>query len=86
MEVRFYDDGKDKWQSVECYLENLDDFPTNTLGLYSYDLEEITGYGKTRKEAFEDFKTKFNFIMTELKKLEKKVNEIQINRKEKEIK
>lgn len=78
MNIKFFDDKKEKYQSIECYIGDISEYPNIDLGVYDWDICELTGYGETKQEAFEDFKVKFKFLMDEYRKLEKKVDEMKI--------
>lgn len=64
------DDHKQKWQShtISAYDNG---FHNAKLGIYSYDLSDIDGYGVTKEEALEDFKNKFQFVFNELESFKK---------------
>ena len=69
IELKFYNDGKEKYQSHEVSIKN-DFCYNNEVGVNSYDVFDITGYGATKEEALEDFKKKFNYVMKELNDFE----------------
>lgn len=50
---------------------NDNGFHNAKLGIYSYDLSDIDGYGVTKEEALEDFKNKFQFVFNELESFKK---------------
>ncbi len=64
-----YDDRKEKWQSHEITIGDSGFFNAE-FGIYSHDPFDITGYGRTKDEAIEDFKNKFKYVMRELKAFE----------------
>lgn len=69
IEMKYHDDGKEKYQSHEisirehiCYNDEVDIWSINPFN--------ITGHGATKEEAIEDFKNKFKYVMKELKAFE----------------
>ena len=75
MHLTHYDDGKQKWQSHEISIKDDDGFSNVELGIYSHDITDINGYGKTKEEALKDFKTKLEWLFGEYKKLEHEIFE-----------
>jgi len=65
IELGYYDDKKQKHQSHEIAFVNN----------YSSNPFDITGYGRTKEEALEDFKEKFECIMNELNAFSKMLSE-----------
>ena len=69
IEMIYHNDHKEKWQSHEISIRE-DDFIGSGYLLFSHNPFDITGYGATKEEAIEDFKNKFQYIMTELRAFE----------------
>ena len=69
IEMTYYDDHKEKWQSHEISIREHD-FYNAEVDVWSHNPFDITGYGATKEEAIEDFKNKFKYIMRELKAFE----------------
>lgn len=69
IEMTYYDDHKEKWQSHEVSIREHDLYNAE-VDVWSYNPFDITGYGATKEEAIEDFKNKFKYIMRELKAFE----------------
>jgi hypothetical protein len=63
------DDHKERWMSHTIGL--MDDYFYNAeVDVYSHNPLEVNGYGASKDEAMEDFKTKFKYVMRELKAFE----------------
>ncbi len=77
MELKYFNDGKDKWQSHEISIIE-ENFYNSDIGVFSHDPFDITGYGATKEEALEDFKRKFDYIMNEWKAFEKMLFETDV--------
>ena len=69
IEMTYHNDGKEKWQSYEVSIREHD-FYNAEANIYSHDPFCVAGYGATKEEAIEDFKSKFKYIMRELKAFE----------------
>lgn len=69
MYLAHYNDGKEKWQSHEVSLRESGQYDLST-DLYSLDVADITGYGSTKEEAIDDFKSKLKHIINKYKELE----------------
>lgn len=74
IEVVHYDDGRQKWQSHEVYLRE-DNLYNKEYDVFSHNPFDITGYGATKEEAFEDFIRKFTCLMAEWRGFEKILGE-----------
>lgn len=59
-----HDDGKQKWQSHMVGITEKD-FYNYEYDVFSHNFMDLTGYGKTRNEALEDFKRKFRYLLDE---------------------
>lgn len=61
--IKEYDDGKEKLQSCEAALDISYTFDLGIgVGVYSYDINDVVGYGATKEEAKEDLKNKLIFL------------------------
>ena len=69
IEMTYHNDGKEKFQSHEIEIRE-NGFFNAEIDVWSHNPFNITGYGATKKEAIEDFKNKFVYIMNELKAFE----------------
>lgn len=69
IEMIYYNDHKEKWQSHEISIREHD-FYNAEADVWSHDPFDITGYGATKEEAIKDFKNKFKYIMREWKAFE----------------
>ena len=69
IEMTYYNDYKGKQQSHEISIREHD-FYNAEANIYSHDPFDIIGYGATKEEAIEDFKSKFKYIMREWKAFE----------------
>lgn len=69
IEMTYYDDCKEKWNSHEIEIRE-NDFYNAEIDIFSHNPFSITGYGATKEEAIEDFKNKFRYIMREWKSFE----------------
>lgn len=65
-----YNDGKEKVQSHEIRVTESQ-FYNAEHDVFSHNPFDITGYGETKREAIENFKSKFDYIMRELHAFEK---------------
>lgn len=63
MKLTHNNDGKEKWQSH-----------TVSMNFGEFDIYTVEGYGETREEAFDNFMTRFNELMSELKDFEKELH------------
>ena len=70
MNLVHFNDGKCKWQSHEISVKDNDDFYNSEFDVFGHNPFDITGYGKTKDEALNDFKKKFDYVMKELKAFE----------------
>ena len=61
-----YNDGKEKWQSHEIYL-NEEDFYNDEFDLFSISPFDVSGYGATKEEALKDFMRKMEHVFIEWK-------------------
>ena len=78
MQLVHYDDGKQKWESHEIYLQEDDNFYHIETGLFSHNISDVRGYGATKKEALQDFERKFEWLLDEYKALKKLLFETDI--------
>lgn len=69
IEIKYHNDGKEKAQSHEVSIKE-ENFYNSKLDLCSHNPFDITGYGATKKEALEDFKKKYAYIVRELEAFE----------------
>ncbi|MDF2882193.1 MAG: hypothetical protein K0R54_2750 [Clostridiaceae bacterium] len=69
MNLAYYNDHKEKWQSHEISLLD-ENFYNTEHDVFSHDPFNITGYGETKEEALSNFKMKFEYTMNELKAFE----------------
>ena len=69
IEITYYNDCKGKQQSHEISIREHD-FYNAEANIYSHDPFCVVGYGATKEEAIEDFKSKFKYIMREWKAFE----------------
>lgn len=67
LKLKHYDDKKEKYQSHEISFDTEIDCVNNDIGIYSLELTDIVGYGKTKEEALEDFKKKFKYLLDKYK-------------------
>lgn len=65
-----YNDGKEKVQSHEIRIVESQ-FYNAEYDVFSHSPFDITGYGETKREAIENFKSKFDYVMRELHAFEK---------------
>lgn len=70
IKMAYHNDGKQKCQSHEIYLKE-DDFYNSEFGVFSHNPFETIGYGETKEKAVEDFKKRFQYVMSEWKTFEK---------------
>lgn len=77
LQVYHYDDGKEKSQSHEIDVRESH-FYNAEYGVFSHNPLDLIGYGGTKKEALEDFKLKFGYVMQELKAFEKTLLETDV--------
>ena len=72
IKLAHYDDGKEKRQSNSICFYSDSTTRQNLIkrDIYSMDLTELTGYGKTKEDAIRDFKEKFSYLMAEWKAVE----------------
>ena len=67
IKLKYRNDGKEKFQSHEIYMKEEGLFFSDTVeGLLSLNPFNVTGYGSSQEEAFEDFKKKLDAVMKEL--------------------
>lgn len=70
--IGYFDDKKENWQSHEMVLlpDKFNDNDQVTLGASSFEtpITDLTGYGSTKEEAFEDLMNKVNVYMNALNK------------------
>lgn len=64
-----YDDGKEKFQSHEISIHTM-----GLDNLYGVDADLFGGYGNTKEEAIEDFKSHFNEWMKSLIEFQQRIN------------
>lgn len=65
LELHHYDDKKERWQSHEVrVIENYSG--KNIDGVWSLDPYQVTGFGATKEEAYEEFKRKFQYVVDQL--------------------
>lgn len=57
LKFTYYDDGKQRFQSHEIYLE-IEDKSKYSENLPELDITDIYGYGADKKEALDNFKIK----------------------------
>lgn len=69
MYLAHYNDGKEKWQSHEVSLRKSEQHDLSA-DLYTLDVTDITGYGSTKEEAIDDFKSKLKHLINKYKELE----------------
>ena len=64
----YKNDGKEKCQSAEISLDdsNFSHYTEDGTYIISTDISDITGYGFTFREAYDDFKNKFNLLLERL--------------------
>ena len=73
IEMTYHNDHKEKFQSHEISIRENGSFDAEVedgVWVWTHDPFDITGYGATKEEAIEDFKTKFKYIMKELNAFE----------------
>lgn len=76
IKLAHYDDGKQKYQSheISIYTKNCEYCEkTGTYGYYS--IENITGYGNSKEEAYRDFENKINYAIDQLNILKQMLND-----------
>ena len=72
MKIAHHNDGKEKWQSHNCYLFNAaDDY-------HEFDITNIHGYGETKEEAVENLKKELKYYFNELHVVEKMLYETDV--------
>lgn len=69
IQMKYHNDGKEKWQSHEIGIRE-EGFSHDNPYVWSHNPFNVTGYGSTKEEAIDDFKTKFAYIMKELRAFE----------------
>lgn len=67
--VKYYNDGKGKWQSHEVCLEDTKSYYPDA-NVDSLNPLDIVGYGASKEEAYDDFIKKFEYVMDNLKAFE----------------
>ena len=72
IKLAHHDDGKEKRQSNSICFYSDPTSRTNLIerDIYSMNLMELTGYGKTKEDAIRDFKEKFDYLISEWKAIE----------------
>lgn len=72
VKLTHYNDGKEKGQShsISIYSDHTARSNLIERGIYSMDLTELTGYGDTKEAAIQDFKEKFDYLISEWKAIE----------------
>lgn len=78
MRLVHYNDEKQKWQSHEIYLQEDIGFYHYETGMFTHDIRDIRGYGKTKEEALSDFKEKLDWLFEEYRALEKMIFETDV--------
>ena len=63
MLIKCYNDGKEKSQSFEVYIEDETSFYEPELDMWSYNPCDIIGYGKTKEEAINNFISKMKIML-----------------------
>jgi hypothetical protein len=77
IKLAHHDDGKKKWQSHEIRLFGEYDIKYDPeVDLFSNNVFDVTGYGKTQEEALKDFTKKMTYLLNGFyKELEKAIAE-----------
>lgn len=79
LQLGHYDDKKEKWQSheVRFTIQSIHNFMEKIS--YNGDILDIIGYGETKEEAFENFKTKYRKLLLNFQAFDKELDDITEN-------
>lgn len=74
--IVIFNDGKGKWQSYEAMLVDTEvkRFLENDEFVYDLDVSSLAGFGENADEAISNLRTKLNYIVNELLKIQQAVN------------
>lgn len=70
IQLIFYNDHKEKYNSYEVKIKEPHTYYNTEIDVWSHNPFDIYGYGGTKEEAIEDFKSKLSFVIKELKAFE----------------
>lgn len=78
LRLSHYNDGKEKSQSHEVTISDVNRSYNAEHDIFSLNPFDITGYGATQEEALENFKEKIDYVLREWRAFEKMLFETDV--------